>query len=91
MGALLGRTTDDIIIPTVGGDAIGKRSVDFHIAALTKLGASVEFREMKKEGAYLAHAHHGLAGNLIELPLPISGCDRKLYFGGRESKGAYCH
>src|SRR5438128_11490659 len=60
IGALLGRTDEDIIIPTVGGDAIGKRSVDFHVSALTKLGASVEYREMKKEGAYLAHAHHGL-------------------------------
>lgn len=87
MGALLGRTTDDIIIPTVGGDAIGKRSVDFHIAALTKLGASVEFREMKKEGAYLAHAHHGLAGNLIELPYPSVGATENAILAAVRAKG----
>lgn len=73
IGALCGRTCDDIIIPTVGGDAIGVRNVDFHIMALEKLGAVVEYRDMKKEGAYLAHAHHGLKGNVIELPYPSVG------------------
>lgn len=73
IGALLGRTQDDIIIPTVGGDQIGKRTVDFHIEALKKLGATVEYREMKKEGAYLAHAYQGLSGNVIELPYPSVG------------------
>src|ERR1700704_4388578 len=34
IGALLGRTDEDIIIPTVGGCQIGTRSVDFHIQAL---------------------------------------------------------
>ncbi|MFN0065306.1 MAG: UDP-N-acetylglucosamine 1-carboxyvinyltransferase, partial [Chlamydiales bacterium] len=57
IGALMGRTSEDIIIPTVGGDAIGIRAVNFHIDALRTLGASIEYREMKKEGAYLAHAH----------------------------------
>src|SRR3981081_2885858 len=52
IGALLGRTDEDIIVPTVGGCDIGKRSVDFHIAALEKLGADIEYREMKREGAY---------------------------------------
>ena len=87
IGALLGRTTDDVMIPTVGGDAIGKRSVDFHIAALTKLGASVEYREMKKEGAYLAHAHNGLTGNLIELPYPSVGATENSILAGVRAKG----
>ncbi len=87
IGALLGRTTDDIIIPTVGGDAIGKRSVDFHIEALKKLGASVEYREMKKEGAYLAHAHHGLHGNLIQLPYPSVGATENSILGAIRAKG----
>ncbi len=34
IGALLGRTDEDIIVPTVGGCSIGKRSVDFHISML---------------------------------------------------------
>src|SRR6516225_7907627 len=32
IGALLGRTDEDIIVPTVGGCVIGKRPVDFHIS-----------------------------------------------------------
>jgi UDP-N-acetylglucosamine 1-carboxyvinyltransferase len=38
IGALLGRTDEDIIVPTAGGCRIGKRPVDFHIIALEKLG-----------------------------------------------------
>ena len=34
IGALLGRTDEDIIVPTAGGCKIGKRPVDFHISAL---------------------------------------------------------
>src|SRR5580704_9689954 len=32
IGALLGRTNEDIIVPTVGGDQLGGRPVDFHIS-----------------------------------------------------------
>ena len=39
IGALLGRTDEDIIVPTVGGCNIGKRPIDFHIQAFEKLGA----------------------------------------------------
>ncbi len=87
IGALLGRTDEDIIIPTVGGDAIGKRAVDFHIDALTRLGATVEYREMKKEGAYLARAHHGLRGNLIELPYPSVGATENAILAGVRAQG----
>jgi len=87
IGALLGRTDEDIIVPTVGGDAIGKRSVDFHIAALSKLGASFEYREMKTEGAYLAHAHHGLKGALITLPFPSVGATENSILAGVRAKG----
>ncbi|EKE07945.1 MAG: hypothetical protein ACD_17C00435G0001, partial [uncultured bacterium] len=51
IGALLGRTSNDIIVPTAGGDLIGLRPVDFHIQALQQLGAEIEYRVMKKEGA----------------------------------------
>src|SRR5690606_28662290 len=36
IGALLGRTDQDIIVPTIGGDLIGSRPVDLHINALQK-------------------------------------------------------
>lgn len=87
IGALLGRTSDDIIIPTVGGDQIGKRSVDFHVEALKRLGACIEYREMKKEGAYLAHAHHGLEGNLISLPYPSVGATENSILAAVRAKG----
>ncbi len=73
IGALLSRTNEDIIVPTAGGCKIGKRSVDFHITALQALGAHIEFRNMKKEGAYFAQGHRGLIGAVIELPYPSVG------------------
>lgn len=87
IGALLGRTDEDIIVPVVGGDAIGQRSVDFHISALRQLGATFEYREMKKEGAYLAHAYQGLHGNLIELPFPSVGATENSILAGVRAKG----
>ena len=86
-GALLGRTQHDIIIPTVGGDAIGKRSVDFHVESLRKLGATVEYREMKKEGAYFVHAHNGLTGTHIHLPYPSVGATENTILAGIRAKG----
>ena len=70
MGALLGRTRENIVIPTVGGCKIGKRPVDFHLMALEKLGAKVEYRMVKKESAYFARAKEGLKGTVITLPYP---------------------
>lgn len=70
MGALLGRTRENIIVPTVGGCNIGKRPVDFHVMALESLGATVEDRMIKKDRAYFAHAPNGLKGTRIKLPYP---------------------
>jgi UDP-N-acetylglucosamine 1-carboxyvinyltransferase len=87
IGALLGRTDEDIIIPTVGGCAIGPRSVDFHIEALQKLGASIEYRGMKKEGAYFAHAHNGLKGTQINLPYPSVGATENTILASVTARG----
>lgn len=87
IGALLGRTSDDIIVPTVGGDLIGKRPVDLHIDALKKLGAGMEYRDMKKEGAYIAHAYNGLQGNLITLPFPSVGATENSILAGCRAVG----
>lgn len=87
IGALLGRTDEDIIIPTVGGCAIGPRTVDFHIEALQKLGASIEYRGMKKEGAYFAHAHNGLKGTLITLPYPSVGATENTILASVTARG----
>lgn len=87
IGALLGRTEEDIIVPTVGGCHLGQRSVDFHITALEKLGAVIEYREMKKEGAYFAHAHNGLQGTVINLPYPSVGATENTILAGVTARG----
>jgi UDP-N-acetylglucosamine 1-carboxyvinyltransferase len=87
IGALLGRTTEDIIVPTVGGDALGARPVDFHVLALQQLGAVIEYRHMKKEGAYFAHAHSGLTGSIIQLPYPSVGATENAVLAGVSAKG----
>ncbi len=87
IGALLGRTDEDIIVPTAGGCKIGKRPVNFHITALEKLGASIEFREMRKEGAYFARAHEGMKGAIITLPFPSVGATENTILASVRAKG----
>ena len=87
IGALLGRTDEDIIVPTAGGCKIGKRPVDFHVQALEKLGAQIEYREMKKEGAYFARAHQGLKGAIIQLPYPSVGATENALMAASRAKG----
>lgn len=87
IGALLGRTDEDIIVPTAGGCKIGKRPIDFHLTALEKLGATIEYREMKKEGAYFARAHQGLRGTIIELPYPSVGATENTILASCRAKG----
>ncbi|MBJ7448843.1 MAG: UDP-N-acetylglucosamine 1-carboxyvinyltransferase [Parachlamydiales bacterium] len=87
IGALLGRTDEDIIVPTAGGCQIGQRSVDFHIQALEKLGAVIEYRNMKKEGAYFAHAHQGLHGAEITLKYPSVGATENSILAAVRARG----
>jgi UDP-N-acetylglucosamine 1-carboxyvinyltransferase len=87
IGALLGRTDEDIIVPTAGGCKIGARPVDFHIEALEKLGATIEYRMMKKEGAYFARAHNGLKGNQITLSYPSVGATENSLLAACRAKG----
>lgn len=87
IGALLGRTCEDIIVPVAGGCPIGRRPVDFHLNALMELGASIEYREMKNQGAYFAHAHNGLKGTLITLPYPSVGATENTILAAVTAKG----
>lgn len=87
IGALLGRTDEAIIVPTAGGCKIGPRPIDFHIQALEQLGAHIEYREMRKEGAYFAEARHGLTGAVITLPFPSVGATENTILAATRAKG----
>jgi UDP-N-acetylglucosamine 1-carboxyvinyltransferase len=67
LGPLLHRT-GEAFVPLVGGDPIGRRPVDFHIEALTALGAEIEVTD---EG--LSAKASKLRGARIELPYPSVG------------------
>lgn len=87
IGALLGRTDEDIVVPTVGGCTIGKRPVNYHIEALRKLGADIEYRSMKRDGAYFARAHKGLVGAVIELSYPSVGATENTILAACRARG----
>jgi len=87
IGALLGRTNKEIIVPTVGGDDLGSRPLDFHIASLKKLGAEVGYREDKEEATYFAKAHYGLKGSLIKLEYPSVGATENTILAAIRAKG----
>lgn len=87
IGALLGRTDEAIIVPTAGGCKIGPRPIDFHIQALVNLGATIEYREMRREGAYFAQAQNGLKGAVIELPFPSVGATENTILAAVRAKG----
>jgi len=67
LGPLLHRT-GEAFVPLVGGDAIGRRPVDFHVAALKALGAEIS---VGPEGI-TARASR-LRGTRIDLPYPSVG------------------
>ncbi|NGX33380.1 MAG: UDP-N-acetylglucosamine 1-carboxyvinyltransferase 1, partial [Candidatus Anoxychlamydiales bacterium] len=87
IGALLGRTNQEIIVPTVGGDDLGSRPLDFHMASLKKLGATVGYREDKKEATYFAKATFGLQGTLITLAYPSVGATENTILAAIRAKG----
>jgi len=67
LGPLLSRI-GEAEVPMVGGDRIGPRPVDFHIAALEKLGVEIEM----KDTTIVARAGKLYGANII-LPYPSVG------------------
>jgi UDP-N-acetylglucosamine 1-carboxyvinyltransferase len=73
LGALLARC-GAATLPLPGGDAIGLRGIDFHIAGLRAMGATVEL----DGGVIRAVAPRGLKGADILLPQPSVGATENL-------------
>ncbi len=73
----------EAFVPTLGGDKIGPRPVNFHLDALEKMGAKIE---VDADG-YRASAPNGLKGTVIALPYPSVGATETVLFAGVLAKG----
>lgn len=69
-------------VPTVGGDAIGPRPVDFHIEALRTMGAQIEVTST----GYRATTT-GLKGAKIDLPYPSVGATENIILAAVLAQG----
>ncbi len=82
LGALLGRC-GEASLPMPGGDAIGLRGIDFHVAGLRAMGAKVEL----DGGMIKATVASGLVGADIHLPQPSVGATENLMLAGVLASG----
>ncbi len=82
LGPLLSRA-GEAEVPVLGGDKIGARPVDFHIAALEALGATVKITPT----SFVAIAKNGLHGGMIELPFPSVGATENTILAAVLAKG----
>ena len=82
LGALLARC-GEASLPMPGGDAIGLRGIDLHVAGLRAMGAKVEL----SGGAICAMARSGLRGADILLPQPSVGATENLLLAAVLARG----
>jgi UDP-N-acetylglucosamine 1-carboxyvinyltransferase len=77
LGALL-HHFESVSVPILGGDQIGKRSVDFHLDAVEQFGGKVK----ETPDGYIAYRTNCLKGTHIKLPYPSVGATETcLYLG----------
>jgi len=69
-------------VPLVGGDNLGARPVNFHLSALSKMGAKIEI----KKNSYVAKAKR-LKGTAIDLPYPSVGATENIILAGVLARG----
>ena len=81
VGPLLHRI-GEAFVPLVGGDRIGTRPVDYHVAALRQLGAEIELTEEGLE-AKAVHIH----GAHIRLPFPSVGATETVLLTAATAEG----
>ncbi len=88
LGALLGRSKEIISVPTLGGDKLGTRALDFHMDSLQKLGAEINFYQKENGAYYEAHAKEGLTGTILTLPYPSVGATENTILASVYAKGS---
>ena len=81
LGPLLHRN-HEAFVPLVGGDRIGQRPVDFHIAALEAMGAEVD---VTPDG--IAARAERLRGARITLPYPSVGATETVLLSAVQAEG----
>jgi UDP-N-acetylglucosamine 1-carboxyvinyltransferase len=82
LGPLLARCGEArVALP--GGDNIGSRGLDLHVAGLQKLGADLE----SEHGFLIAKAPHGLAGATVWLDFPSVGATENLLMAAVLARG----
>jgi UDP-N-acetylglucosamine 1-carboxyvinyltransferase len=82
LGALVARC-GEVRLPMPGGDAIGLRGIDFHLAGLRAMGATITL----EGGMIHALAPHGLRGAEIRLPQPSVGATENLMLAAALAQG----
>ncbi len=83
LGPLLARCgRADVALP--GGDAIGSRGLDMHVAGLVRLGAEVS----SEHGYLVAEAPAGLTGGVIWLDFPSVGATENILMAAVLAEGA---
>lgn len=82
LGAVLARC-GEARLPLPGGDAIGLRGIDFHLAGLRAMGAEVTL----EAGVIHARAERGLRGADILLPFPSVGATENLLLAAVLAQG----
>ncbi|MBP9827607.1 UDP-N-acetylglucosamine 1-carboxyvinyltransferase [Patescibacteria group bacterium] len=75
--------TGEAYVPTLGGDKIGPRPVNFHLDALESMGAKIE---VDADG-YRASVNGRLKGAVIALPYPSVGATETVLFAGVLAEG----
>jgi len=82
LGPLLARRgTARVSLP--GGDEIGSRPIDLHLAGLGKMGAEIGL----EHGFVIAEAPHGLRGAVITLDYPSVGATENLMMAAVAARG----
>ena len=82
LGAIVARC-GEVRLPLPGGDAIGLRGIDFHLAGLRAMGATVTL----EGGIIHAVAPRGLHGAAIQLPKPSVGATENLLIAAVLAEG----